>query len=273
MPYSKRNNGFTTVEVMVIAPIVILVLAVFVVAIVTMVGDVLASRKQNTIAYDIQDALNRINQDVKVSGGYLATNNIALTSPQGINNDTTSFDNSNSATYGTPLILNSYATTGNPFGSATTRDVVYLSNSPNLCSSAQVIQNRVMMTNIVYFSKNNSLWRRVIMPSNYLTAGCSTPWQKPSCAPDYTAAFCKAEDQKLVDGVGVTDFHVSYYPNPSSTNENNNATDPTATDSFRQETLRTTNTIIVDITAHVTAAGSNLTQTGSIKAVSPNNNS
>lgn len=269
--YNKK--GFTTVEMLIVAPIVILVLVVFIGVIILIVGDVMATRKSNAIMYDIQDALNRIEMDVKTSGGYLATNNFTPTAPQGLNDDATPFQNANSTTHAQSLILNSYATTDNPSGNATSRDVVFLANSPNACASTLVSKNNIMNVNIVYYSKGNTLWRRVIMPSNYLTAGCTVPWQKPSCSTGYTLAFCKTEDQKLVEGVGITDFKTDYYTSPSAPNPTTDAANWQITDTVRQTTLRTTNTVLVTITSRLTVSGRDVVQTGNVKAVSPNNNS
>jgi hypothetical protein len=130
-----------------------------------------------------------------------------------------------------------------------------------------------MMTNIVYFIRNNALWRRVITRSDYLTAGCSTPWQKPSCTPGYSAAFCKTEDQKLVEGVAASDFTISYYPNPSSTTPDPIASNVGSTDTDRQTALRSNDTALVTITVKLTVSGQDITQSESIKVVSPNDNS
>ena len=259
---------------LIIAPIVILVIGVFVSAIVSMTGDVLAVRAANALTYNVQNALNTIDADVKASGGYLATNNITLTTGQGYDNATSVFKNAD-ATNGTMLILNSYATTANPLSS--TRNFVYLTNQPSACSSALISQNSKLMTNIVYFVKNNALWRRVIMPSTY-NAGtgtnCATPWQKPTCAIGYdpaTLTFCKANDIKMVDGISASGFIINYYA-AGSTSANTTANASGQTDAARQAAMQTTNTIGVTINAAKTIAGRDITQSGVIKSVSANNN-
>lgn len=263
-----RKSGFTIVEILIIAPVVILVIGAFISVIVSMTGDVLSTRGSNNLAYNIQDALNRIDQDVKTSGGFLATNNITLTTPQGYNDDVTNFDNVD-ATSGTKLILNVPATTSSPL--AASPNLVY-ENNPNPCGSSQVNSNNPVMLNVVYFVKNNTLWRRILAPANYKTIGCSIPWQQPSCSPALVVvpAFCATKDIRLVDGVNPsTGFVVDYYTDPSSTTASNNVS---ATDSVRQTALQTTNTINVTITATNTIAGRDVTQSGVIRSVSPNNN-
>ena len=272
LSFKKVSNkrGFTLVEMLIIAPIVILMIGIFISAIVNMTGDVLATRASNALAYNIQDALNRIESDVTLSGAFLATNNIPLASPQGYNNDATNFHNANSdSSIGNMLILNTYATTSNPLKS--TRSLLYMANQPNLCSSAIVSQNQPVMLNTIYFVKNNTLWRRVIMPSNYATVGCVVPWQKPSCA-TISGTVCLTKDERLVDGIQPGGFSVSYYTTPSSTTANSIASDTAQTDSVRLAALQASSTVIVTINALSSVAGREQTQSGTIRVVSPNNN-
>lgn len=266
---SILKRGFTVVEILVVAPIVILVIGVFISVIVNMTGDVLSTRSANVMVYNIHDTLSRIEQDVKLSGAYLATNNVTLTSPQGYNNDTTSFHNAD-PTNGTMLILNSYTTTTNPLTSD--RNIVFTS-TPNSCGGPQVYQNLPVMMNVIYFVKANTLWRRVVAPSFYETVGCSVPWQQPSCASGVSGALCKTQDIRLVDGVDAnTGFVVGYYPDPASTVANTIASDSAQTDSARLAAMQTTNTVVITINATATVAGRDITQTGTVRSVSRNNN-
>ena len=264
---NKKQSAFTLIEMLVIIPVVMVVVGVIITAIVSMTGDVLVSRASSSLSYDIQDALDTIQQDVNESGGFLSVNNITLTSPQGYNNDTTNFQNASSAN-GTMLILNSYATTKNPLDIDSSS--VFAAGQPNSCSSASVNKNLKVMVNIVYFVKNNSLWRRVIMPTGYDTLGCSMPWQKPTCSVGYSSTFCKANDQELV--TGITSFSINYYSSSNPTTSNTIAGNSSQTDSVRQVALKTTPTAEVTISASSTVAGRTVTKNGSIRADSPNNN-
>ena len=271
----KKPQGFTLVEMLIVAPIVILMIGIFISAIVSMTGDVLATRASNNMAYNIQDALNRIQLDVTASGSFLATNNLPLASPQGYNDDAVAFHNAN-ATTGPVLILNIYATTSNPLNS--TQNTYYMANQPNACGSTQLNLNPPVMLNVVYFVKNNTLWRRTIMPGNYKTVGCvngsvGAPWQKPSCSPTASGTICDSKDERLVDDVATGGFSLSYFTNPSTTTANSTATDISQSDSVRFAALQTSNTVSVTINSSTTIAGRDVTQTGTIRASSPNNNS
>jgi hypothetical protein len=269
----KPNKGFTTVEMLIIAPMVILMISAFISAIVILTGNVLAARGSNDMAFDLQDTLNRMEQDIKLSGGLLTTNNFTPILPQGYGDSTTLFKNFD-LTKGYSLILNSYTTNGNPTSAG--RDFIYTS-VPNGCSNL-VNQNNILTYNIVYFVKNDainhgSLWRRVLMQSGYQSAGCNgtVPWQVPSCSVGYNVALtsCKTNDIKLLDGVteGVNGgFKVEYFINSADTNPISN------TDSANQSKLSAADIVKVSITAKQNIAGHTIIQTGTMRATSPNNN-
>ena len=241
----------------IVAPIVILVIGALITAIVNITGSVLANRSSTILLYNVQDALNRIEQDVSLSNKFLAINSVTLTSPQGYDNDTTAFNNVDETT-GTMLVLEYPATTDNPINAT---DYVY-ANLPNSCGSNQVLQNQKVILNIVYFVKDGTLWRRVLANSDYATIGCSVPWQKPSCQPGITGSLCKAEDIRLVDGVTASDFTISYYTAAGQIIPQIGG--GSAFD--RQITLNAANTIEVSINATANSAGRNISQSGSVRA-------
>lgn len=275
----NNKRGFTVVELLVVAPLVLLTIGTFITVIVNMTGDVLASRASNVLIYNIQDALSRIEDDVKLSTTFLAENNVTLSSPQGFNNGaTTKFENVDT-TNGDALVLNMLATTGNPL--VATSGLIYLQNLPNSCTSTEITQNTPMTMNVVYFVKNNTLWRRTLMQSDYATAGCSVPWQQPSCSPTLfvngswgSNTFCKAQDIKLVENINPSDFSVKYFSSASATDASATASDTTScipvTDpacvALRNTALQSLATAGVSINVSTLAAGRTISQTGSIRA-------
>lgn len=264
---TMKKRGFTIVEMLVIVPAVIIIIGIFISIIVGMTGDVLENRASNVLSYDMQDALNRISQDVTQSGAFLSKNNITVASPQGYDNDVAAF--TNVGTNGTMLILNEYATTDssqNPL-----RELVYVSNKPNSCSSSLVSSNSKLLVNVVYFVKDNTLWRRVLAPSNYVSLACGTPYQQPSCAPTVTGGMCAVEDTKIIDNIDTGGFTVEYYPNPSSDTKNTVVEDIGTSDADRQTAMAANNTVKVTLNVTRTIAGREVKQSGSTRAVSPNN--
>lgn len=264
---------------MVIAPIVILLIGSFIALIVNLTGEVLSSRGSNSLTYDIQDTLNRIEADVKLSTTYLSVNNIALSATkQGYGTDTTNGSTVNftnikkSGGSNASLILNGLVTNANPMSSAT--GLVYLANKPNDCSNlAEYSKNAPMTMNVVYFiDANNVLWRRVIMSSDYNNASvrCGTaPWQQPSCIVGYKTAtmpLCKTNDVRLLDGVAPSDFIIQHFSSADSTipdSTTNNASIPS--DTTRGTALQSTPTVNISITSNKTVAGREITSSGSIR--------
>lgn len=210
---SQSATGFTLVEMLIIAPIVILAIGGFIALMVTMVGSVLSTRDQTTMTYQSQDALNRVEDDIRLSAQFLTTTG-TLVSPQGSNDGTAAFTNASNT-----LILYTLATTKNPSDSS--RELVYYENQPNACGAQQTF-NQVLINKIIYYIKNGSLWRRTVMPAYNTNATpdtetvCTAPWQQDSCSPGYSIATrCKTNDIELMKNVSTLD--VKYYSNSSST--------------------------------------------------------
>lgn len=117
----RNTNGFTLIEVMIIAPIVILAISGIVALMITMVGDAIATREENQLVFETQDALNRIEEDTRLTSQFLA-NSLTLPSPQGSNND---FTGTQPFTSDNSLIIGGLTTDRNPVDPA--RALVFLS--------------------------------------------------------------------------------------------------------------------------------------------------
>ena len=199
----KRSSSpaFTLVEVLVVAPLIILFIGAFIGMVVTLTGDSLKLRESNAAAYGVQDALDEMGTASGNALGFLTTTG-TLVSPQGSGNNTAAFTNDTDT-----LILSSAATTKNPFDP--TRQLVY--QGSGTCSST----NPVYSYTTVYFVSGGSLYKRTILPAS--PAACTTPWQKPSCEESRVAAnptVCRASDEKLLDNVaGMT---ITYYDSAAS---------------------------------------------------------
>jgi len=276
-----QSRGFTLVEMLVVAPIVILAIGAFLTVIISMTGEVIASRASNALSYNVQDALNRIEQDVKQSTGFLSTTNIAAVygtanSPltaaakQGYNDSTTDFTNVTTGTTGPMLILNMIATTKNPLSTDST--YVYLKDKPNDCSSSQ--GNIPLTYNVVYFIKGttNTLWRRTILPTNYLNTStliCSQPWQQPSCSTAImdasSSAHCKAYDVKLVDGVDPKTFAIQYYSGESTNTVNALASNTSLTTAQRNTSLQSATTVAISINAVQNGGGREVSRAATLR--------
>lgn len=207
---------------LVVAPIAILSIGIIVSVTISMVGDAIISQTRAATAYTTQDALDRIEKDIRLSSAFLSTFS-AVQPGQGKNatptsmTDTTGFITSSGTTNDT-LILHSPATTANPHDSG--RALIYYANQPNACSAPNINLNRPLFVRTIYFlrTENNvtTLWRRTIVPTINLNVSpsidansvCNEPWQRDSC-PIISGNDCKARDERLIDN--VSELTLTYY--------------------------------------------------------------
>jgi len=260
----NKNRGFTLVEMLIVAPMVIIIIGIIIVSIVTLTGESLAEGGRAQLLNDVQDSLDRIEADVKFSGSYLSTNNFTPTAPQGADNAAQKFVSV--ASGNDTLILNSFFTTTNP--AISTRTLVYIPDTPFACNDASIVQNQVMTNNIVYFVKDSSLWRRTVATSTYASKAClnTTIWQQPSCPEalmSTNTSLCIAQDELLLSGVEPSDFIVEYFlsasdATPASGTENS---DPDA----RQIAIDKASTIQITLKGNRVYAGRDITQQGTIR--------
>lgn len=210
MPHIANNHrGFTLVEVLVIAPIVVLFIGAFIGLLVTLTGESLVVRERNVAVYDSQAALDDIEASASRATSFLvSTTGIPIVSPQGKNNTAAAFTNTNGSGNPDTLIIRSAATTKNP--TDPTRSLVYL--GAGACDS----KNPIYTYLTVYFvGSDQSLYKRTITPQY---AACATTWQRGSCDSTLVASnptVCKTSDEKLLSNVGT--FDVQYYVGSSST--------------------------------------------------------
>lgn len=268
MSIKNRQLGFTLVEVAIVMPVVILVIGTLLSAILAMTNNVLVTRANNALIFSVQDALDRIEADVEVSGGYLATNNVTIASGQGSGStdDTgTATKFVNVDTNNNAIILNMYATDKNPKSSD--RNIVKKEDSTNSCTNS----TEMLMYNIVYFIQDNSLWRRTVIPSDFSTitdgTDCTKPWQLPSCQ-GLTETFCKAKDEKLVTGIDA--LAIEYYDSGSI--KITDASDKDKSVVTRQAAMASAASIKVTISASGKAGGKTFSYSGVVRTSSPNNN-
>lgn len=207
----KAAAGFTLVEILVIAPIVILAIGAFVALIITITGDVLRTKGSADLVYTTQDTLDRIEQDAVRAVEFRATS-YTPQSPNGMGASTTDFDGGNAFTIGgsspARLIIRSPTTNTQPLSSS--RQLVF-KNSPD-CTDPTVPYT----VDIIYFVKNSSLWRRILVGTTASAgASCTAPWQTATCSPGYTSTVCKAEDTELV--TNLTSATVEYFDETGTT--------------------------------------------------------
>lgn len=254
---NKLQKGFTLIEVLIIAPIVVIVISGFVALMITIVGDVLTSRDQANMSFEIQDGLDRIEQDTRLTTQFLATSDTQV-APQGSNSNftgTAAFTSTNA------LIMGGLTTDKNPVD--TTRKLIFYAKQPNDCG-AQEIYNRAFQSKIIYFIKDGSLWRRTILPdyNTNVTVNdntvCTAPWQQNSCSPGYSLATrCQTNDIEVTKNVKT--FTVKYLSSAGSTTDLGAAQAASAS------------AIEVQIEGEKTTAGRKVATSGTVRGTKLNN--
>lgn len=285
---ARFRVGFTLIEVLVVAPIVILTIGAFIALVVTLTGNSLVSRESSILQYNAQDALSRIDQDVRTSISFLAVNDITLAAgnPQGYlanpdtassTGSTVSFTNINKVSSGgspKSLILKHLIHDKDPSSNATSAaNILYQANTPNPCSG-DYKKNTPMYANIVYFIADESLWRRTIMPTNYATpatfCGGTSTYQVPTCSPATTHAFCKTQDTKVLENIQPEDFKITYYPSAGSTTANTEAANQAASDAARGAALTLNSSVQISITTSKDISGKNVSKTAEMRSTKLN---
>ena len=249
---NRRHAGFTLVEMLAVAPIVLIVIGVLISAMVSMIGDALVANARTVVAYNTRDALNRIEEDARISINFMSTFSL-ISAPQGKDGGTGAFNSGND-----DLIMTQQATTDNPYNN--TRDLVYYANQPHSCSGRKT-GNRVLLSRVIYFTKAGSdgkkqLWRRVIVrdanknnPPTVDTV-CDLPWQRNTCPVGTNSATyprCRANDELLLEH--ITNFRTAYY-----TKDGAETTNPVLATS-----------IGITISTSEKTAGKDINQSGSVR--------
>ncbi len=245
---SRRSTpGFTIVEMLVIAPIAMLLIAGIIAFITTIVGDTLISSERNTMTWQIQSSLDQIENDVRLSTSINATSG-TMPSPQGNGGGTAAF------TSDSAIILTQFATTQNPYNTA--RTLIYLANPSSACNTNIQYTNPTLSVQVIYFISGGALYRRTSYPLPIpATCGGATPWQTNSCAAIGTSP-CIAKDQLMLTDATMA---LQYYTDPSTTA---NATAAT----------NLTSTLRVTLSATRTIAGSSISNSGVMRATRLNSN-
>lgn len=237
---SSRNNpkvaGFTLIELLFVTPMVILIVAVMVGFAISLTGDALVARERVNAAYLAQNALDRIENDVRLSSTILATSG-TLPSPQGRNNN---FNGTQA--FSAPaefLVLEQYATTTSQYEQS--RKLVFYNNQPYPCGNANEERNTVMRTKVIYYLDGSTLKRRVVVPAYASGDVCATPWQRNSCKNGLSDINqCRATDETIAENVSEIVF--TYYELPADSS-------PVATPAD------TTRTVHTDLTINRSVAG------------------
>lgn len=203
----QTNSGFTLVEVLVIAPVTMVVLATFVYIMSTLVGEVLIQRERNMMTYSLQDTTDKMENDIKLAVEFPAATG-TLTSPQGLDGGTAPFTSDKA------LILTTLGTTKRPPDTA--RELSFSTNpDPTACGTLLQYRNTIVRVTVIYFLDGGKLWRRTIVPSNPAPCAGLEPWQQNSCPIGKSGSICRTTDTLIADAISA--MTLSYTATPGGT--------------------------------------------------------
>lgn len=236
----RRPAGFTLIEMLVIAPLVIILIGVLIGYITSLTGQGLQLRERNALAYTTQAALDDMELVGSRATSYLSTTG-TLASPQGKSDSTTAFTNTTASSPDT-LIMRSVSTDKSAYDP--TRQIIY--SGTGACNP----NNAIYTYTTVYFVTSGDLYKRTITTPS---AACAVPYQKNSCSPTIMTQVtppsnCKVMDEKLA--TNITAFSIAYYTGTTSVS----ASDPSAADN-----------VVITLTASRLSAGDTLAYTGTLR--------
>lgn len=244
----NKQAGFTLIEMLVVVPMVMLIVTIIIGFMVTLTGDALRSRERTNLVYEVHTALDRIEQDARISTGFVASR--LVDSPQGPGSAGATGTFSAASTPQNTLIMTQNATTKSPVDA--TRALVH-KNAPNGCGPGEGKEyNPTLKVTVVYLVQDNTLWRRTIVPSTGDT--CDWPWQLNSCPQGFQSmTICRTSDEELL--TGVTELRASYFDTPS-------AADGEASSTPNQDSM----TLTVKLGASSLIAGDTISYSSSVRA-------
>lgn len=193
-----QQAGFTLVELLVIAPILILTITFMMGFLFDQYGYLVQQGAQINLHTEAQNITFSMQDDVFLAQAFDSTKNTNLTDAYqptgGWSHNTTPHT----------LIVSSAALTTSPRDAA--RQPVYIDTEG--CSPQDVLEsNSVLYNNIIYFASGTNLYKRILTaPSTMAT--CGTSYQAQTCPAANATSTCPA-DRLLTDK--LNSFTITYY--------------------------------------------------------------
>ncbi|MBC7746497.1 hypothetical protein H7Y40_00765 [Pedobacter sp.] len=251
-----HTHGFTLVEVLIVTPALLLVIAGMLAILIVMLQHNTAARGTLNASYQNQAALDIIDNDIRFSSRFLvALDPSPIADSYGSNNAGQAWSYKDYDSQHRVLIVRSYSSTNNLLSDS--RLSVYKNELG--CTGMTKFANPTLQYNAVYFIKNGTLFKRTIVDRT--TALCDTQYQQQSCPIDVSYprnALCKADDEVLLKN--AQSLSVQYY---------SAASDATPIDAFTSSDatiLDTAQSILITLTSSTTVSGEPITSTLLLRA-------
>ncbi len=242
---TKKQRGFTLVEVAVVTPVMILVAISIVAILITLVSSTVRPNAKSILMQQQEKALDSIESDVNNSSALLST----LPS---------NFSDSNSNNYSSPpsgttvLRIQTYDQIVNPNDSSGTKVIPAFKDTAACSNVTNLNAVNILPIVTIYYVRNETLYRRTLIDNTSpAPAICGAKLAKQTCL------TCTSEDLVLIRADKLSSFTVTYY-----TGINND--------------IVTTNTTLarsatISITASLEAGGDTVENTTSLRVARLNN--
>jgi type II secretory pathway pseudopilin PulG len=222
MKRKHSEDGFTIIEVLVVGPIFIVTCAIFLGFMLSLYVGLNTKAVRLGLKVDSQSALNEIHDDLYYALSFTASpSNSDANAPSG---------GWNASSQANTFVVNEVALDKNREQS--TRQIVYIANTPYTCDDTFVYQNDYSINNVIYFVSGGNLYRRTLIPDQ--TNNCTTTFRKTTCPSAASSSACPTD---TLIAENVKSLVVAYY------DLGNNALTNSADDIARADRIQLTLTL------------------------------
>lgn len=199
----KNNQGFTLVEVAVIAPFMIIVVVGMLAVLITLITNNSTAGGKLNLTYEVQSASNNIQSNVRSASALLTTQSGGFTDNYAPPGGWDYTKDGTASTANNSLILNSYDYIIDPTNNRRTIPAFKGASGADCDSKAAILP-----TNIIYFIKDSTLYQRTLT-LNVTGATCVPPRSKQSCPEGSSTGLCQAIDKILLKN--ATQLKLTFY--------------------------------------------------------------
>lgn len=193
-----KQAGFTLVELVVVAPMVMIAIAIILSYILSMFLVTGEKNAKILMQAEAQTALFTLRDDVMFANYFQGELPPGHSDPHKSGGWSAYYDNA--------LMFTEAAYTANR--QSQDRQLVYVSNTPNPCGDGSPEGNNYSVNTIILFVDDNTLYRRVIVPDQ--SGNCLATYRQQTCPETVANSDCPADS---VIAQNVKEFNLEYYTN------------------------------------------------------------
>ncbi len=192
-----RQRGFTLVELLVVVPGVLIIVAVMVAFLFSLYSNLLTKNGQLELEVNAQSALFAIRDDPFFAIRFAGSNQDDTTDSHAPGGSWNAIDDNAFIVYEAAFDANRQSST---------RQLSYKKDEPNACNSPDISQNQFSVNSLIYFIQNGTLYRRILIPDQSLN--CLTTYRLQSCPSASATPSCPAD---TIVAENVKSFAINYF--------------------------------------------------------------